>query len=435
MKNGTSAPRKGFPDGGKTRLLWPAFILLGILLRILIVVLPGHQIRAPWSGGGDAFTYVLLAQNLLSGRGFTYALQPTALRAPGYPLLLAGLISLFHDNFVMAIRALQFALGLGTVYFCARASSRAFGEQAGRATFLLGLFFPTLIYVTGEVLTECIGAFLAAVFLYLLTQELLHRRMATLAGMGILTGVAALFRFNMAGLGFVGLFVAYVVKTSRPAWQRILVFACCAGMVISPWLIRNQIAFQGAALYSTLSGHDAVEGVLTPQGRALPGDDAKIKGAEGWILSDIETNAPSRRDFGPEPVLNHQAWTAALALWRQRGLRLLPVELAKLSYFWLSTDQLASNPTLSIRQNLLRWSGVVAYWALLLCGIIGFFRMRKSAPLLALTFLAYVLLLTALHTPFPMITRLRIPFMDPLIAILAGGAFSVDLRGRKSALG
>jgi hypothetical protein len=71
-------------------------------------------------------------------------------------------------------------------------------------------------------------------------------------------------------------------------------------LAIAPCLIRNQIAFQGQVLYSTLGGHDAVEGVLTPQGRALPGDNEKIKGAEGWILSDIETNDPSRLHFPPE---------------------------------------------------------------------------------------------------------------------------------------
>src|SRR5262249_15807218 len=134
--------------------------------------------------------------------------------------------------------------------------------------------------------------------------------------------------------------------------------------------------------------------------------------------------------------LNQQAWTAAQTLWRQWGWRLLPLELAKLSYFWLSTDQLISNPTLSIRQNLLRWGGVISYWVFLLCGVFGFLRARTSAPLLGATFLVYVVLLTALHMPFPMITRLRIPFMEPLIAILAGATFSGagGRRGEEAAL-
>ncbi len=35
----------------------------------------------------------------------------------------------------------------------------------------------------------------------------------------------------------------------------------------------------------------------------------------------------------------------------------------------------------------------------------------------------YAVLLTALHLPFPMITRLRIPFMNPLITTLVGGFY------------
>ena len=415
------------PNQRKLNPLWLAIILLGVLLRVLIVVLPGDQVRAPWSGGGDAFTYVLLAQNLLSGRGLTYALQPTAMRAPGYPVLLTALMWLFHDNFVLVIRWIQFLLGMGTVYLCSRASVRAFGEEAGRASLILALFFPTLIFATGEVLTECIGAFLAALFLYFMIDEIQSPRVTILAAMGILTGLAALFRFNMAGLGFVGIWVAFVAKNSRPAWQRILLFCVCSGIAIAPWLIRNQITFQGQVLYSTLSGHDAVEGVLTPQGRALPGDDEKIKGAEGWILSDIETNDPSRLLFPPESELNREAWTAAEKLWRQRGWRMLPVELAKCTYFWLSTDQLLWTQALSLQQRLLRWGGILLYWAFLSCGIVGWLRTRRSSPTLAGVVLVYVVLLTALHLPFPMITRLRAPFMDPLIAILGGAAFSTKL--------
>jgi len=407
----------------KSSRLALAIVVLGVLVRIAVAALPGNQLRAPWSGGGDAPRYVLLAENLLSGKGFTYSLQPTALRAPGYPGALAVVMSLFGDKYVRAIRWIQFALGLGTVLLCSRASARAFGEKAGRASLIIGLFFPTLIFVTAEVLTECIGAFLAALFLYLVTKEIEGPRMTTLVAMGVVTGVAAVFRFNMAGLGFVGLSVACLAKTSRPTWQRVLAFSLFAGMAISPWLIRNQIVFQGKVLYSTLSGHDAVEGILTPQGRALPGDDDKIKAAEGWLLGDVETNAPSRLQLPSEAELNHKAWSAARDLWKQWRWRLLPLAFVKLSYFWLSTDQMFWAQSFSLRQRLFRWGGVLFYWVLLCFGIVGWFRTRQSAPELAHAFLLYAVLLTALHLPFPMLTRLRIPFMDPLIAILGGGFF------------
>lgn len=407
----------------KSSRLGFAIVVLGVLVRIAVVVLPGNQLRASWSGGGDAPRYVLLAENLLSGKGFTYSLQPTALRAPGYPALLAALRSLFDDKYLLAIRWIQFGLGLGTVLLCSRASALAFGERAGRATLVIGLFFPTLLFVTAEVLTECIGTFLAALFLYLLTKEIQGPRMTTLAAMGVVTGVAALFRFNMAGLGFVGLSVACLAKCARPIWQRVLVFSLFAGMAISPWLIRNQIAFQGEVLYSTLSGHDAVEGVLTPQGRALPGDNEKIKAAEGWLLSDVETNAPSRLQLPSEAELNQKAWRAARGLWKEWRWRLLPLAFVKLSYFWLSLDQMLWTQSFPPRQRIFRWGGVLFYWVLLSFGIVGWFRTRRSAPMLARAFFLYAVLLTALHLPFPMITRLRIPFMDPLIAILGGGFY------------
>jgi hypothetical protein len=281
------------------------------------------------------------------------------------------------------------------------------------------------------VLTECIGAFLAALFLYLLAEEIQSPRMTILATMGFVTGLAAHFRFNMASLGFIGIWVAYVAKGARPAWRRMLVFALLAGVTVSAWLIRNRIVFHGKALYATLSGHDAVEGVLTPQGRALPGDDEKIEAAEGWLSSDIETNGPSRLHFPSEAELNQEAWGVAEGLWKEWGWRLLPLALEKCSNFWLSTDQIFWSQSCSLPQRLFRWGGVLSYWVLLSLGIMGWLRTRRSAPVLARTFLLYVVLLTALHLPFPMITRLRIPFMDPLIAILAGASFSSD-RGSKA---
>ena len=401
-------------------MLWRAAAILGVVLRIVIVALPGNQLRAPWSGGGDAPKYVLLAQNLLAGHGLSYALQPTALRAPGYPLLLAGLMWSFGDHYIVAIRWIQFALGLGTVYFCSRASGRAFGEGAGRATLVVGLFFPTLIFITGEVLTECIGAFFAAMFLYLLVEALKSPSMKVLAGMGFVVGVGGLFRFNMAGLGPVGILVALMAKCSRPAWQRVLVLCICAGVVVAPWLLRNQVEFHGKVLYSTLTGHDAVEGVLSPQGRALPGDNDRIRAAEGWLLGEIETNDQSRLQYPSEAELNREAWGVARTLWREWGWRLVPLEAEKLTYFWLGTDQIFWTQAFSGRQRLLRWVGVASYWLLLGLAIAGWLGARRSAPALVQVCVFYVVFLTALHLPFPMLSRLRIPLMDPLIAILAG---------------
>lgn len=401
-------------------VLWLGVILFGACLRVAIVALPGNHLQAAWSGGGDADRYVLLGQNLVQGKGLTYASEPTALRAPGYPLLLAGFMRLSSAKYLLLVRWFQFALGLGTVYFCWRASTLAFGRRTGRASLLIALVFPTLVFITGEILTECVGAFLAAVFLYLLIQALQEPRARVLGEMGLVIGVAALFRFNMAALIFVGVWAAFAGRTLRSGWQRAALLCVFAGLAVSPWLVRNQMVFHGQVLYSTLSGHDAVEGVLVPQGRAFPGDTERIEAAQGWTLEDIETNRPSRLRFPSEADLNRHAWHVAAGLWSEWGWRLLPLALAKCSYFWLSTDQVFWTEAFSLRQRALRWGGVLSYWVFLGLGIAGWLVTYRSAPALGRGFLLYAVLLTALHLPFPMITRLRVPLMDPLLSILGG---------------
>lgn len=88
---------------------------------------------------------------------------------------------------------------------------------------------------------------------------------------------------------------------------QLLVVCACGGIVAAPWLIRNQIAFQGKILYSTLSGLNAIEGVLTPQDRALPEDNDRIMAAGGWLFSDIETNDALRLQYPSEAELNREA--------------------------------------------------------------------------------------------------------------------------------
>src|SRR5271169_6298649 len=100
--------------------LYKPLLVLAVLLRIAILVIPGNSVRTPWSGGGDMDAYVLLARNLVSGYGYTYAHLPSAFRTPGYPLFLAATLELFGAHFVVAARALQMLAGFAVAYFCMR---------------------------------------------------------------------------------------------------------------------------------------------------------------------------------------------------------------------------------------------------------------------------------------------------------------------------
>lgn len=402
--------------------LFVALVVAGIAFRFSLVLLAGNTVNAPWGGVGDAPAYVLLAHNLAAGKGYAYAGHSTAYRAPFYPIALAASIKLFSRHALRAVRLIQFAAGLLIAWLCAAIAGRIFGSEVKRATFVIALFLPTLIEMTGDILTETIATLMSLVFFYLLVRFLKRPAWGTLAGLSAVVGIATLARFNMALFGFVVLAGVLFQQSSLKKWKAVALAIFLSALVISPWLIRNFVAFHGALLLSTVSGPTAAMGVLTPEGRALPGDSERLRSALGWVPpADLETNDASRDALGEESDLNRQAWRVTFGLWRQAGWRLLPLNLEKLSYFWLSTDQLFFTGSFRPVVRAARATGVLAYWVILALGMGGWFRLRTRWPALAHLLLFYALLVTVLHLPFNMNTRLRIPFIDPLLVILAGG--------------
>jgi 4-amino-4-deoxy-L-arabinose transferase-like glycosyltransferase len=423
-----SLPRAGanrnpaHPAGRLAAYGFVALIVAAVLLRLLVVVLAGDGVNAPWGGTGDAPSYVLLAHNIAAGRGYGYAGYPTAYRAPAYPLLLAGIIRVFGNRALAVVRGLQFLMGLAIAELCARAGGILWGKRAARATLVIALFFPTLVIMTGEVLTETTATLCSAIFLFLLALFFQRPRWGVLLALAGTVGVATLVRFNMALFGFVVLWAIFR-QTDLSRWRATALAVVLPALLISPWLIRNFVAFHGALLLSTESGPAAVMGVLSPQGRALPGDSERLRGALGWLPpADIETNDLSRGRLGQESDLNRAAWKAVLPLWRQQRWDLIPLTLSKLGYFWLSTDQLGWTQSFRPGVRAARAAGVLGYWLLLALAVAGWFRARVWRPEMAWMCLFYAILITVLHVPFNMNTRLRMPFIDPWLTVLAGAA-------------
>jgi 4-amino-4-deoxy-L-arabinose transferase-like glycosyltransferase len=395
-------------------------VAMGVLFRLVFVLIPGNALRAPWSGGGDTGAYVLLAQNIVEHRGFTYAGQPTAFRPPGYPMLLARFMKTFGQHYVFATRVLQFFEGLIVALLCAEIARRALGKSAAKAALVVALFLPTLVEMSSEILTEATATVLTVVFLYFLVGYTEDTNWLPAIGMSAAVGLGALVRSNLVFLGFVS--VGTILRRSRGRflWRDFSTAIVIPTVLVAPWLWRNHSAFHRPLVYSTQGGFAAIAGVLLPQGRALPGDADKLRAAIGWGLpTELETNAMSRSSLPAEPEIDRRCWQAALRAWRTVGWRLVALTLRKTSYFWLSTDQIFSIGGFSKTQRLIRVTGVLVYWLVLGLGVVGWLRLRRDKPRLAEVLLMYALLVTVLHTPFNMNTRYRITFMDPLLAVLA----------------
>jgi 4-amino-4-deoxy-L-arabinose transferase-like glycosyltransferase len=399
-------------------------VILGVGLRIGFTLAADSREYTFHSGGSDAVVYVLLAENIISHKGLTYAGEPSAFRPPGYPLLLAGFMEAFGQHYITAMRWMQFVVGLLTAGLCAKISRRLFNLEAARAAAILGLFMPTLIFSTDQLLTECLAAFLTALFLLFLVKQQPNGDARSAWGLGIAAGLESLIRFNAAALPFFALWA--VVRSSQ---KRLLVLRAAAVLllpllIVLPWFIRNEIVFHGQVLYSTHGGPNAVEGVVNPQGRTQLGDTEKLKAAMGWCIQDLETNDLRRLALPSEVQLNQHAMQAVPHLWIARGWSAIPLVARKISDFWLSADQLLDTKSLPIRERWFRTVGVLAYVAVLALAVAGLYRLKKTRPEMATTFLIYAVGLTTMHLLVVMNTRLRIPLMEPLVVVLAGGGWA-----------
>jgi 4-amino-4-deoxy-L-arabinose transferase-like glycosyltransferase len=401
-------------------------LVLAVLVRIAILVIPGNSVRTPWSGGGDMNAYVLLAHNLVSGDGYTYAHQPSAFRTPGYPLFLATTIELFGDHFAIAARSLQVLAGFLAAYFCMKASRIFFGQESAKAALLAALWFPTLVYFSGEILTEALTSFFLALFLWLLAEDTVRPDWKTAAAMGLVVGFGSLVRANLAILGLVALMAAWISRPVAKMRLQLAIIPICAGLVFGPWIVRNWLVF-GSPLISTERGAAALVSVVNPEARPMPGWDKQMRQMIGYVVpNQLETNGPERLAIGSEIEMNQQCWRKARELLSKMSWDdLARWTLVKWETYWLSTDQLIQPGRISKLNRALHLGAVVFYWALLALAGCGWWELRKTRAPIAAVLLGYAVLVTLLHTPFVMNSRIRTPLVDPLIAVLAGGGFGM----------
>lgn len=402
----------------KTFLL--ALFSLGLILRLALTFLAGNALRAPWSGGGDGTGYVLLSQNIANGKGYTFGGMPTAFRAPMYPLVLAVARIIAPSKYLLLVRVLQLLSFLVAAWLCSKAADRLWGRDGAYITLACLALSPTLVFLNSEILTESFAVLLTSYFLFAVVFADRDSSRASV-NLGVSSGLAMLVRFNAMVLPFIAAFRLWQVFKGRRLLAHLATLALLLGLLLSPWLLRNWFAFGGKPVYSTLSGLGLVFGVYSPQGRADPMEHYYLRHTLGWKQSDIESNEPSRRQYGSEIDLNKQAWRVGLQGYRALGLGVFPLLVRKLGYFWLSTDQLFFVERVPLKLRIFRQAGVLVYWVLLAFAALGFVRLRQLHPALARTFLLYAALCTLLYLPFAMNTRLRSSSIEPLLCILAGG--------------
>ena len=203
-----------------------------------------------------------LADSLLHGAGlsspFGIPTGPTAIVAPGYPLLVATLFYLFGSfswPAALSLMLLHALCNTITVYLVYRLARSLADERTAAviamfwACSLPLLWMPTIFWETSF---SCLIT-VAAVTLMLNTQQ--ERSIPFWMLCGAVCGTSGLF--NPALLPSMLLLVTYtVVKTTRPAGRGRRLAAATAGLALtfSPWPVRNAFALHALVLTRTTVG-------------------------------------------------------------------------------------------------------------------------------------------------------------------------------------
>ena len=232
-------------DGGGSRWIWLAVLSVALVMRLAFVAVVPRVIA--WSDGRE---YDELARRLVDHG--TYGLR--ALRAPGYPTLMAAAYLVFGKS-LLALRLVEAALGTVTVGLVGVIGTRLFGRCAGLIAASLTALHPVLAFLPSTQYSENTVVLVIALALGAAFGAWRKGGWWRWATAGALLGVATLVRPN-AILMWPGLalgFMVVLVRERRGWFLPLLVASLALVLAITPWEVRNHRVF-GRWFFITTGG-------------------------------------------------------------------------------------------------------------------------------------------------------------------------------------
>lgn len=377
-------------------------------------------------GGGAAWFFHRglemgwLADSLLAGRGlsgpFGYATPPSAIIAPGYPLLVAAVFRVLGSRTLLSAVALigiSLAANLGAVALIMRLARRLFNRPAALAAGLFWacslplLWMPTIFWETS--LSACM--LLGVVTLACEPQQARSRWFAPALGAGCAVAglinpalLPSLLAVAVCAVLFSGpRATAAALGESAPRRRaaRAAVLLLSFAVAFSPWVLRNAAVFHAFVPLRTTVGMELWMG--------------NHAGADGFLDETLlpADNARERSLFLQGGELAYTAGKQTLALhWiADHPLAFAALSARRAGRFWAGTGSRGGSPVYMLHAMLTSVAGLAGLWL-----VWRRFGWRVGLPL-ALPLLLFPLPYFVTHAEF----RYRL-VIDPLLTVLAAGA-------------
>jgi 4-amino-4-deoxy-L-arabinose transferase-like glycosyltransferase len=374
--------------------------------------------------------YDFIAENIVAGNGYRVypETSPTALRSPGYVLVLAGIFAIAGKS-LFAVQVVNFLFGIGTAVFVIMLV-RHLSEEGEKwklwamlAAFL-ALFHPGMMISESRGGVESLFALFVTASIYFIYRAIRSGKVSDYIWVGLVFGYGFLIRGTIAiTLPVIGLFL---LATARSRAQLVSFFRgfAVAGLVsilvTSPWIIRNYhltgefiptmtvgglAAFQGLYVVkhadSEAQFHELLLASTKEQARIAremglnyrPGFFPQFYDINDEVVYYRELAGRVKTEFEESPglllhVINHNAW----AFWFQGR-----------------TD----------RATLMNFAMTLPLLLLAAAGFAIAFREKKRVAVI----LIFIVFFVIVHLPILSVSRFHIPLV-PLLAILAALALT-----------
>lgn len=400
---------------GRAWRLTIAILLVAFVLRLAAAVAWQWQLpRDQLFFFPDSQSYWALGRAIAHGEPYQFGTEGRVFRAPGYPLILAGIFLVMGDGLaaVYAARIVGAVLGTVAVALVGTWAKIVLGGRAPHVASVLAAGYPGAIALSVFVLSE--APFVPLMLGQLICWTIADRRLSRSGGglcyavaSGVLAGLASLCRPSW--LLFTPL-VALVWWVAAGGNRRYLASAALMllglAMTMAPWWIRNYMVV-GRFVPTTLQ-----------VGASLyDGWNPRATGA-----SDMSFVEPIRRQldqlpnqhFDREVTLDRLLFRQAVAWAVRHPARVMELAAIKFLRLWNIWPN-----DIPLRQSGLAWLTAATYTPCLILGLVGLVRMRRLGwPVVLAT--APALYLTLLHVVFVASVRYREPAMVAWMLLAAG---------------
>jgi len=256
--------------------------------------------------GGDQARYLLYAKNLLNGG---YAIDgPLFLwNGPGYPIILS--VFVYFDQSIEVLKSLNVLFLFSGIFFFHETCLNFFNrKKALLFSYLLGLYYPNVLFSTRYILSEAFAFFLACGLLYTINAFIQKPSKIKLIWASLFLAFLILTKVVFAYVVFalIGVLLFFMVfKKSRKEIYRMIIICFLANVMTLPYLLYTY-NLTGIFPYYSNSGGQCVYWLSTPyeneQGEWVLASGNSFKNRPQYknhnaFLSSINELSPVEKDY------------------------------------------------------------------------------------------------------------------------------------------